>query len=66
MQLNKKISLHDKNQPRQRVEDGYIFVDIFVKGKSDYLTNYFEDKILGRHIVTIVPTGKPEFCIKIL
>ena len=31
---------HGENQPRQEVEDGYIFVNVFVE-KYDYLANNF-------------------------
>ena len=54
----KNYAHHRKNQPRQEVEDGYIFVNKFVK-QSDYLTNHFYGTILSRCTVMIDRTTKP-------
>ena len=49
---------YGKNQPLQEVEDGYIFVDIFVKKYYSY-KNYFYGAVLSRHTVSIGPNTKP-------
>ena len=36
-----------------------FFVDIFVKKKSDYLTNIFHGTVISRYTVTIDPNFKP-------
>ena len=64
--LIKNYVHHGKNQPYQEVGDGYIFVNIFLKEKSDYLTNNFYDTPLIRLTVMIGLTIKSEFFIQSL
>ena len=56
---------HGKNWLCQNVEDGYIFVNNFVK-KSDHLTNHFYGTLLSKHTVNIDPTSKPVISIQSL
>ena len=48
-----------KKQPRKEVEDGYIFVNIFVKINLTIIPVIFNVSLLIRNAVTIGPTVKP-------
>ena len=63
--LIKNYVYHGKNQPYQEIGDGYIFVNIFVKEQSDYLTNNSYDTLLLSLTVMVELTSKPEFSFKV-